>query len=406
MQTNRPPSRGSAARRAALRRAPLALAALAALTAALPARAQIVQTTSVPFLQIEPDSRTSGMGMAGVALADDANAIFWNPAGLAGQAGAEVTFTHAPWLPELGADLYFEYLAGKYAIPGVGTVAGHVTFLNLGEQQRVSEDGEDLGTFRSYDLAVGASYGRRIAPSVDVGVGLRFIYSNLAGGVIDAASTVVGDVGVLYRAPTFSGIRPTLGLTLANLGTSISYGDDGEPNAVPTYIRLGAALTHDFDEFNRLTFSTDFKRLLVDEDENGAPAPFYQGIFTAWGGRLVDPTPVESGTTCFVVDGNGDPILDGNGNRQDNPNSDCETVGALRQFTVGAGLEYWYNNLLALRTGYFYEDPLNGNRKFLTFGAGFRYSLVGIDLSYIYALEENSPLDQQIRFSVLLNVNR
>ncbi len=388
----------------------LSAAALAALAAGGTAHAQIVQTTSVPFLQIEPDSRTSGMGMAGVAIADDANAVFWNPAGLAGQEGAEVTFTHAPWLPELGADLFFEYLAGKYAVPGIGTVAGHITFLNLGEQQRVDEEGNDQGTFRSYDLAVGASYGRRVLPSVDVGVGLRYIYSNLAGGVIDAGSAVVGDVGVLYRPPNFSvgnaSVQPTLGLTLANLGTSISYGEESTQNALPSYLRVGGALETRLDDFNRVALSLDFKKLVVDEDEDGNPAPFYQGLFNSWGGRLVDPTPAEPGTSCFQQDGNGDPVLDENGDRIPNANSDCETVSVFRQFTVGAGLEYWYNDLLALRTGYFYEDPLNGNRQFLTFGAGFRYSLVGVDLSYIYALEENSPLDQQIRFSVLLNVNR
>ena len=362
--------------------------ALAVLALGAPAAgAQIVQTTSIPFLQIEPDSRASGMGMAGVALADDANAVFWNPAGLAGQQGAEVTFTHAPWLPELGADLYFEYLAGKYAIPGIGVAAAHVTFLNLGEQQRVDEQGTDLGTFRSYDLAVGVSMGRRMMPRLDAGLGLRFIYSNLAGGVVDAASTVVGDLGVVYRPPMFSNIQPTLGLTLANLGTSIKYGSEGQQNSIPTYLRLGGALSTRFDDFNRLTWSVDMKRLLVDEDSTGQPAAFIPGIFTSWGGRTVDPTPSDNFPDC-------------------GPEDDCENVSVLRQFTIGTGLEYWYNDLLALRTGFFYEDPLNGNRQFLTFGAGFRYSLVGVDLSYIYALEENSPLDQQIRFSVLLNVNR
>jgi opacity protein-like surface antigen len=365
----------------------LVVALAAGALAAPAARAQIVQTTSVPFLRIEPDSRASGMGMAGVALADDANAVFWNPAGLAGQQGAEVTFTHAPWLPELGADLYFEYLAGKYAVPGVGTVAGHVTFLNLGEQQRVTEDGQEIGTFRSYDLAVGTAIGRRVLPSLDVGLGLRFVYSNLAGGVVDAASTIVGDLGVLYRPPSFANIQPTLGLMLANMGTSIQYGSEGQPNSIPTYLRVGGALSTRFDDFNRLTWSVDFSRLVVDEDSTGDPAPFYQGIFTSWSGRTVDPTPNDNSPTC-------------------GPQDDCENVGVARQFNLGTGIEYWYNDLLALRTGYFYEDPLNGNRQFLTFGAGFRYSLVGIDLSYIYALEENSPLDQQIRFSVLLNVNR
>ena len=73
---------------------------------------------------------------------------------------------------------------------------------------------------------------------------------------------------------------------------------------------------------------------------------------------------------------------------------------------MGTGLEYWYSDLFALRTGYFYEDPANGNRQFLTFGAGIRYSLVGVDMSYIYALAENSPLAAQIRVSVMLNMIR
>ncbi len=78
----------------------------------------------------------------------------------------------------------------------------------------------------------------------------------------------------------------------------------------------------------------------------------------------------------------------------------------LRQITVGTGLEYWYNDLFAFRTGFFYEDPYNGNRKFLTFGAGIRYNLIGVDFSYIYPLEDESPLANTLRFSLLLNVLR
>ncbi|MEM0963390.1 MAG: hypothetical protein AAGK21_12730, partial [Bacteroidota bacterium] len=86
--------------------------------------------------------------------------------------------------------------------------------------------------------------------------------------------------------------------------------------------------------------------------------------------------------------------------------NDCRTVSGLRSLTLGTGMEYWYNDLLALRAGYFYEDPANGNRQFLTFGTGIRYSLVGVDISYIYALQENSPLADQLRFSLLLNIPR
>jgi len=76
-------------------------------------------------------------------------------------------------------------------------------------------------------------------------------------------------------------------------------------------------------------------------------------------------------------------------------------LSVIEQFTFGAGLEYWYSDLFALRTGYFYEDPENGNREFLNFGAGLRYNIVGVDISYIYTLEENNPLANTLRFSLL-----
>jgi hypothetical protein len=382
-----PPRTRTALPRAA-RPAPAAalLLAVALLAAApRPAAAQIVQTTAVPFLQIEPDSRAAGMGMTGVAVADNASALFWNPAGLAGQQGAEVTFTHAPWLPNLGADLFFEYLAGKYALPGVGTFAGHITFLNLGEQQRTDEQGNNLGTFKSYDLAVGASYGRALTSSLSVGTGFRFIYSNLTGGEFEGAGagTSLGiDLGLLWKPTVSENLRPSLGLNFANMGPRIKYTDSDSTSgdAIPSNFRIGGAVDYELDDFNRLRFAIDLNKLLVARDEEGEFEPFTSALFSSWKSITVD------------IDGEG--------------GSAPESVGLFRQFTYGLGAEYWYNDLFALRTGYFYEDPSNGNRQFLTFGAGIRYSLVGVDLSYIYALEENSPLSEQIRFSVMLNVNR
>ena len=353
-----------------------------------PVTAQIVQTTAVPFLQIEPDSRAAGMGMTGVAVADNASALFWNPAGLAGQEGGEVTFTHAPWLPALGADLFFEYLAGKYAVEGIGTFAGHLTFLNLGEQQRTDAQGIVIGNFRSYDLATGVSFGTQLTPTLAIGTGARLIYSNLAGsfelegGQQTRAGVSFGlDLGVLWAPNVGSeNLQPRFGFNLANMGPRISYSDSDEADAIPSNLRLGGALDYQLDDFNRLTFALDLNRIIVSRDSAGNYDPFTSALFSSW-----EPITVD-------IDGDGPGAPD--------------QVSVLRQFTLGTGLEYWYNDLFALRTGYFYEDPANGNRKFLTFGAGIRYSLVGVDLSYIYALEDNSPLSEQIRFSVMLNVNR
>jgi hypothetical protein len=141
----------------------------------------------------------------------------------------------------------------------------------------------------------------------------------------------------------------------------------------------------DFDEYNSLTLTGDMNKTLVNVNsstrvENGDtttvinPDPFYKAIFTSWGSQ------------AGVI----------------NPDNQAASLGLLQQFTMGAGLEYWYNNLFALRTGYFYENPQNGDRQFLTFGAGLRYNIIGVDISYLYA-EENSPLANTLRFSLLIS---
>ncbi len=137
----------------------------------------------------------------------------------------------------------------------------------------------------------------------------------------------------------------------------------------------------------------DLNKVLVNRDSTGEYDPFYQAIFSSWAPRRVKTSRGSDGT-CTELAGDEDAA------------NDCREVSALRSLTLGAGLEYWYNDLLALRGGYFYEDPANGNRQFITFGTGFRYSLVGVDISYIYALEEDSPLADQLRFSLLLNIPR
>ena len=374
--------------------------------AALPAAAQVGQQTML-FLQIEPDSRAAGMGNASVAIADNATAVYWNPGGLAFQRGAQASFTHAPWLPALGADLFFEYLNGMYHVEGLGTVGGHLTFFNLGEQNQTDIVGNDLGTFRSYEIAVGLALGRQVGEKLGLGLGVRYIYSNLAGGVdvggvaTQAAQAFAFDLGALYKVGTYDTggvlLTPSVGFNLANMGNRVRYVDDDNAslNSIPTNLKLGLALNVELDEFNAVNVAADFGKAIVDTDcvpnEPETPGgesvgctleakPFYQALFSTW-------QTVESNLYSNLEEERG-----------------TEEVSLLKQFTVGVGAEYWYADLFAMRAGYFYEDPRNGNRKFLTLGAGIRYSVMGVDLSYIYGIDENSPLSDTIRFSLLLNV--
>ena len=385
-----------------LLRLPLALAALALLAG--PARAQndVVLTTAVPFLQIEPDSRASGMGMTGVAISDNAYAPYWNPAALAKQTGSSLSLTHAPWLPALGADLSYNHVTGSQGLGAAGTVGAHFTYFDLGEQIATDDQGNDLGRFKSREYALGVSYGYPVTEDLSVGAGARFIYSNLTGGAdVPDATANPGvsfgvDLGVQYTGPDLGlgmSSRPTVAFNLANMGPGIAYTDETEfPDAIPTTLRFGGALDTQLDEFNRITVALDLNKVVVNRDSTGYD-PFYEALFTSWASREVKVNQgFEGNCTDLAAD--------------DEPANDCESISAFRSLTLGAGLEYWYNDLLALRGGYFYEDPANGNRQFLTFGTGFRYSIGGVDISYIYALQENSPLADQLRFSVLFHIPR
>lgn len=370
-------------------------AVLCAAAFTTPARAQI-GGAAVVFLQIEPDSRSAGMGNAGVAIADNAYSVFWNPAGLAFQRGVEASLTHSNWLPEFNADLYYEYLVGRYHVPGLGTFGGQVTYLNLGRHECRDAQNNPCGEFKSYDLALGGSFGFNVNEQFALGSGLRLIYSNLAPGQsVDAQETKAGvsvgfDLAGLYRTRPFAlgNIQTTFsaGFNLANMGPKIQYSDSEQSDPIPTNLRFGYAFTFDFDEYNRLTFANDFNKMLinVDVDTSGVSRadPWYQAIFSSW--RSIDVR-----TNAFSEE-----------------EAEYQTLSVLDQMTIGTGLEYWYNNLFAIRTGYFYENPYNGNRQFLTFGAGIRWNIVGVDFSYIYALEEDHPLSNTMRFSLLLNFTR
>lgn len=352
---------------------------------------------AVPFLQIEPDSRGAGMGNANVAIADNASAVFWNPAGLAFQTGSQISITHSNWLPQFNAGLFYDYLVGKYFIEGIGTIGGHITFLNLGEQVQTDEQGNQIGNFRSYDFAFGLSYGFDINKNFATGLGLRMIYSRLVpDGLIvgnqsqaSAGTSVAFDLGFMYKSDTLSFIGNkanfSVGVNASNIGTAIQYTDADQQDPIPSTLRAGFAFTTelDADGYNTITLAGDVSKLMARKtvetvysetgDSTGVRnkvTPAVVALFTAW-----DSVENQDGVSLSVFD----------------------------QLVFGSGFEYWYDKTFALRAGYFYEAPDNGNRQFLTFGAGLRYDIFGVDFSYIYTLEENHPLANTVRFSVLVN---
>lgn len=331
-----------------------------------------VGVTAVPFLQIEPDSRSTGMGSTGVAIADNASAIFWNPAGLGFQLQSQVSLTHANWLPAFNADLFYDYLAGTYHVEDIGTFGGHITFLNLGEQTRTDETGMEMGRFSSFEISAGVSYGIDLSDNFALGTGLRFIYSSLADGSVSgqeiSPGTSIGvDLAALYKTDPFTvGNREadfSIGLNLSNLGPSMQYADNAQRDPLPTSLRFGWAYTMDIDKngLNRITFANDISKVMARTEEVTRP----------------------DGTTTFEPVGVFSALFESWSSFERVNGAERTNVSLFNQFMWGFGLEYWYDDLFALRTGYYYEHPDNGNREFLTFGAGLRYNPFGVDFSYL-----------------------
>lgn len=341
--------------------------------------------SAVPFLLITPDSRATGMGDIGTGVADDINAVFWNPAGLGFKSYInpeaefeedlipyrQVSLSFTKWLPQFNADLFYNSAAvGHYFKEINGTVALSFVFMNMGEFTQTNDMGTEIGKFISNEWTLGLSYGTKIAKDLGLGVQLKFIQSNLAPkakGMTDAGTGVSGgfDIGLLYKPSKLNLFgwnldnKFSVGFNLQNVGPKVTYKNQSDP--LPTNLRLGTALTLYQDEYNDIKIACDVSKILVYRDENGAK-----------------PIP-SSFTWAWKIPG----------------------------FETGVGAEYWYkyNNtpVLALRGGYFNEPSRLGNRQYFTFGAGVRYSIFNLDMSFINPIEENHPLANTMRFSLLVN---
>jgi len=154
------------------------------ITATAQANKLNVVTTAVPFLRISPDARTGGMGDLALATSPDANSGFFNLAKVPfneSQGGLGVTYT--PWLKDLGLnDVYLASLAGYYKFDENQAINGSVRYFSLGNIQFTDNLGNDLNTFRPREFGIDVGYSRKLSEKMGIGVSLKYIYSNLAGG--------------------------------------------------------------------------------------------------------------------------------------------------------------------------------------------------------------------------------
>ncbi|MDH5598539.1 MAG: type IX secretion system outer membrane channel protein PorV, partial [Cyclobacteriaceae bacterium] len=347
-----------------------------------------VITSAVPFLSITPDARSGGMGDTGGAISPDVNSIYWNPAKLAfieTQSGMGISYT--PWLGKLVNDMFITYLSGYYKITREQAVGISMRYFDLGEFFMRDEIGNPQGEFNPREFAFDGTYSRMLSENLGVGVVLRYVHSNLTGsftsGTVDArpGSSAAADFSVYYTKDIINSGKNSnisLGGTISNIGGKLTYSDEANKDFLPANLRLASAYTTNFDPFNKITFALDLNKLLVPSP------PIYDinGVLVA--GKDPDRSMLSGVFGSFT----------------DAPNGFREE---MQEFMLAMGAEYWYNDSFAARAGYFTEHRTKGNRKYITMGLGFRYQMFGIDFAYLVPREQEHPLAETMRFSLIFN---
>ncbi len=346
-----------------------------------------VITTAMPFLLISPDSRSAGMGDVGVALSADANSMQWNAARLAfveNEIGASVSYS--PWLTSIGVnDMSISYLSGYYRLDQEQVIGISMKYFDLGSifftDTGVQGDGLEASP---KDFSIAVAYARKLSDNLSASLTARIARSNLFGDYQGSSlqdpkpATALGvDIGLLYTKPViFNGNDSdfSAGLQLSNISNKITYSNSDNEQFLPINLKIGTAFTTALDAYNSLTISIDLNKLMV-------------------------PTPNPEDSTS---NRNNIGVLPGMfGSFSDAPGGFNEE---LREISIASGLEYWYNDVFAVRTGYFYEHLTKGGRQYFTAGLGFRYQVLGLDFSYLIPVARQNPLGETLRFTACFNM--
>ena len=388
-----------------------------------------VITTGVPFLLVAADARAAGMGDQGVATAPDAFSQQWNPAKYAFAIDKQgFTASYTPYLTDLVNDISLGQATYYNRINERSAFGVSLRYFGLGEIELRQNADDQAQIVKPNEIALDGSYALKLSERFSMAVAGRYIRSQLripTEGSADAkpASSFAVDIAGYYvgEEAAFSDFngRLRLGFNFSNMGPKINYdsgaSDDNSANFLPAIMRIGGGYDFILDDFNKVTLSVELAKLLV-------PTPQYRvdpvsvNPVDSNGNNVIDPdetTAAATTNTANIVAANNENAS----NRADYNkinwvsgvfSSFGDAPGGfseeLKEFTYSIGTEYVYQDSFAFRLGYFHESPIKGARKFFSLGAGFKYNVVKVDVSYLFSASKvKNPLENTLRFSLSFN---
>jgi hypothetical protein len=367
-----------------------------------------VITTGVPFLLVAADARAAGMADQGVATTADAFSQQWNPAKYAFALDKQgFTASYTPYLTDLVNDISLGQATyyNRFGAEGRSAFAFSLRYFGLGEIELRQNADDPAQIVKPNELALDGSYALQLSERFSMAVAGRYIRSALRipsgdSGDSKPASSFAVDIAGFYQGEEtafsdFNG-RLRLGFNFQNMGPKINYdagaSDDNSANFLPANMRLGGGYDFILDDFNRVSLNIELAKLLVptpqsaDLDGDGL-------ITTQEEIDLRDQNNADYNKINWVSG-----IFSSFG---DAPGGFSEE---LKEFTYSVGTEYLYQDSFAFRLGYFHESPIKGARKFFSLGAGFKYNIVKVDVSYLFSASKvKNPLENTLRFSLSFN---
>ena len=341
-------------------------------------------TTAVPFLLITPDARAGGMGDVGVATSADAFSLFHNAAKMTfSNRQVKAGITYSPWLRNLTDDIFTGSASYMNRFSENAAWGADLKYFSLGQIDLTNSDGSDNGSINPNELAFTGAYSLKLSETFSMGVGLKYVRSNLTfngtNSTLRPINSFAVDISGYYQSfeenyGDFNG-RYRLGFNIANIGPKVSY-SPGSEDFIPTNLKLGGGFDFILDDYNTISTNLEFTKLLV-------------------------PTPPIRDTDGNIVEGEDDNVGWVSGIFQSFGDAPGGFSEEIQEFTYAFGAEYLYNNAFALRGGYFHESQDKGNRQYFTLGGGFKTNALNVDLSYlINSSDVNNPLENSLRFSL------
>lgn len=366
-------------------------------------------TTGVPFLQVAADARAAGLADQGVATSADVFSQQWNPAKYAfsiDKQGFSVSYT--PYLTDLVNDISLSQVTYYNKINERSAFAGSVRYFSIGDIE-LRENATDVpNTVKPSEYAIDGSYSLKLSEMFSMAVGARFISSNLGitteGQSLSAARSFAFDVAGFYQSEEFAyrdfNGRWRAGFNFQNLGPKINYDlsgitDGSGSNFLPANLRLGGGFDFILDDYNKVAVSVELTKLLV-------PTPQI-------------PTPVD-------LNNDGDTSDTGESNGVQEANNKYNSIGwvpgifksfgdapdgfseEVKEITYSLAGEYTYQDSFSMRAGYYHQSPEKGAVQFFSLGAGFKYNVVKVDVSYLFSASKvKNPLENTLRFSLTFN---